>query len=811
MMMSKNITEENHRDESSRTSSSSDLKVDDSNGGTIRTALESCYEETNIEPIANASNHSHISPSSPLKNPWAKHDPRIQQQPTKVDFHSIMTQQEQEASKELATASGGTRLSKYDDEKVSEEELIQMAIKASLENVQHEEKAQYNISAANGEDNCHNSHVGDGDLDEDIKLAIQLSLAQANMEMNPYATNSMTFPLVDAKLRAHDYAKDANQDEVITTMETTLGESCLEKSPKDDNFLETDSSRNLNDPTTSVASMQCSTNANITREEEEEIMRAILEADDKEHAESIKLAMALQEEENRQYERIKVEKLKNSSSRSNVRTVTMGEFEEFRSCVAGGASASDANNVAGFNRRLYSHEDYDDHDEYYSREIVHQEYEDKYHHETDQSTVGYTINSSMPSKAWTKIDRNTIVGPNNEIRTKHDITLKNQSNADRLLGAKSRLAKSNGNLSVSDAAYNSFHQSLKNSMKRSMVKGVERSGTGRAENYAEKTRGGAMDGNVRLLITKAINNGLIQHCNGVVKEGKEAIVYHADAGSQSDGFDVAVKVFKRIEEFRNRSAYVDDDPRYHGSKFRNIDKRQQVEVWAEKEYRNLLRASRAGVAVPTPIMQKENVLFMRFLGEGGWPAPQLREIGIKKQSRKWIVLYIQVLVAIRRLYHCARLVHADLSEYNILVCPMSQVENAMDKSEEAKDDLQIVLIDFGQAVERNHPSALDLLERDLSLVNSFFDKQGIKTLPSDQCLDFVLEKLEHQDEEEQEEETYKVVNDSSKVDEVACPTNDDQESTESKEEWRHNIKGWDDVKDMEKLERMLAKIQSQHS
>ena len=111
---------------------------------------------------------------------------------------------------------------------------------------------------------------------------------------------------------------------------------------------------------------------------------------------------------------------------------------------------------------------------------------------------------------------------------------------------------------------------------------------------AEKTRGGATDGSARLLISKkAVTNGLIQYCNGVIKEGKEATVYHADGNtdidseseSESAGFDVAVKVFKRIQEFKGRrGAYIDNDPRYYGKKFKNADRREQVELWTEKEY-----------------------------------------------------------------------------------------------------------------------------------------------------------------------------------------------------------------------------------
>lgn len=65
-------------------------------------------------------------------------------------------------------------------------------------------------------------------------------------------------------------------------------------------------------------------------------------------------------------------------------------------------------------------------------------------------------------------------------------------------------------------------------------------------------------------------------------------------------------------------------------------------IWTTKEYRNLIRAHRAGVAVPKPLHQKENVLFMRFLGDNGWPSPQLREVEIKKGSDKWTTFYCQV-------------------------------------------------------------------------------------------------------------------------------------------------------------------------
>eukprot|EP00536_Pseudo-nitzschia_multiseries_P012553 jgi/Psemu1/260703/estExt_Genewise1Plus.C_4850040 len=254
---------------------------------------------------------------------------------------------------------------------------------------------------------------------------------------------------------------------------------------------------------------------------------------------------------------------------------------------------------------------------------------------------------------------------------------------------------------------------------RGTSKGVATHGTGRAGTDSDATKGGALDQHVRLHISRAINAGIIERCNGVVKQGKEAVVYHATAAAiaRNDGHDVAIKVFKRIKEFKGRGEYVDGDPRYAGRSFKSFTDREQLEVWTEKEYRNLVRAYRAKVPVPNPIHYKENVLFMRFLGQDGWPAPQIREIEVRRGSSKWTALYEQVMESVRRLFRDARLVHGDLSEYNILVAPNSQT----------------VLIDFGQAVEVRHPKAEELLKRDLSRVREFFEKKkGVTTTRNDE-------------------------------------------------------------------------------
>ena len=64
---------------------------------------------------------------------------------------------------------------------------------------------------------------------------------------------------------------------------------------------------------------------------------------------------------------------------------------------------------------------------------------------------------------------------------------------------------------------------------------------------------------------------------------------------------------------------------------------------------------------------------------------------------------------VKSLYAKAELVHADLSEYNIMIW---------------KD--HPVFIDLSQSTHKNHPSSLIFLRRDLNNINTFFVKKNVK-------------------------------------------------------------------------------------
>lgn len=203
-----------------------------------------------------------------------------------------------------------------------------------------------------------------------------------------------------------------------------------------------------------------------------------------------------------------------------------------------------------------------------------------------------------------------------------------------------------------------------------------------------------------------MNSRIFKYLNGVVSAGKEARVYW---GVRETGSDVAVKIYLTVSaEFRRRLPYIIGDPR-----FKRIKKgiRNLVNLWARKEYRNLKTANNAGVHCPEPYTVKKNVLVMEFIGEEGRSAPLLSEIAVRKQD------YTKTLSMIRKLYRNARLVHADLSEYNIF-----------------KYQKQLILFDFGAAVDLAHPNAEDFLIRDITNINRFFSKRDVDVLSLEETL-----------------------------------------------------------------------------
>jgi RIO kinase 1 len=205
-----------------------------------------------------------------------------------------------------------------------------------------------------------------------------------------------------------------------------------------------------------------------------------------------------------------------------------------------------------------------------------------------------------------------------------------------------------------------------------------------------------------MTINELRSDGTLQYIKSSLAAGKESKVYLAIA---PDGSLLTVKIYLIVSaEFKKRMQYIAGDPRFSDLK---RGSRSLIMTWVRKEFKNLQTAHAVGVRVPLPIAVKKNVLVMEFIGDGeGNPMPALvnaEEITLND--------YQQVIEQMTMLYQKAKLVHADLSEYNIF-----------------KTDLGTMLFDFGSAVDIRHPNAKQFLLRDVLNVNRFFEKRGIEIL-----------------------------------------------------------------------------------
>ncbi|XP_006462576.1 hypothetical protein AGABI2DRAFT_186466 [Agaricus bisporus var. bisporus H97] len=250
--------------------------------------------------------------------------------------------------------------------------------------------------------------------------------------------------------------------------------------------------------------------------------------------------------------------------------------------------------------------------------------------------------------------------------------------------------------------------------------GVNRKGPSAHANMKDKsdraTNEQVLDPRTRLILFKMIGRGLIDEVNGCISTGKEANVYHAVA---PEGKDLALKIYKTsILVFKDRDKYVTGEYRFRRGYSRR-NPRKMVRLWAEKEVRNLKRLVAAGIRCPDPIEVRENVLVMTFLGdEDGWASPRLKDATLPSDVLD--SLYAELVLIIRRLFQHCKLVHADLSEYNILY-----------------HQNHLYIIDVSQSVEHDHPSAFDFLRNDIKNVEEFFGRLGVRCLGLRRCFEFV--------------------------------------------------------------------------
>ena len=217
-----------------------------------------------------------------------------------------------------------------------------------------------------------------------------------------------------------------------------------------------------------------------------------------------------------------------------------------------------------------------------------------------------------------------------------------------------------------------------------------------------KVESEVFDRSTLLELSHLIGKGILETIENPLSTGKEANVFRATTPS---GNYIAVKIYKmETTKFMRRKEYLDGDPRF--KKFKRSE-RDFVYAFAQKEYKNLEICFQAKVHAPKPLLQVKNILIMEFLGEEGLPYTQLNILGPESISQ-----LKSILLDMRKMYR-AGLVHADISEYNVLVGPKPY------------------LIDFGQGVVLSHPNAEKYLERDIHNIVKYFAKFGFKMGPEE--------------------------------------------------------------------------------
>ena len=192
------------------------------------------------------------------------------------------------------------------------------------------------------------------------------------------------------------------------------------------------------------------------------------------------------------------------------------------------------------------------------------------------------------------------------------------------------------------------------------------------------------------VLYKLANQGYLDVLNGAISTGKEANVLK---GIKEDG-----SIVKKMQY------YIAGDPRFN---VRSSNKRQLINNWVNKEYRNLTRLNDAGVNVPEAITSLNNVLIIEFIGdEDGNPAPTVKNL----PPQDPVDFYEKLVDQMDKFINKANLIHGDLSSYNIL-----------------NFDEEPVIIDVSQSVVKDHIIARELLERDIKNISFEFKKMGVDT------------------------------------------------------------------------------------
>jgi RIO kinase 2 len=193
-----------------------------------------------------------------------------------------------------------------------------------------------------------------------------------------------------------------------------------------------------------------------------------------------------------------------------------------------------------------------------------------------------------------------------------------------------------------------------------------------------------------LALTTLTKKGTVQALGCLIGVGKESEVY------EGMGLGVLVLKFHRVgqrsfQSARLKRGYMPDAGHCPWIFASNLSARMEYEA---------LTTLHPAVSVPLPIDQNRHVVVMSFV-----PGVNLSQAVLEAPG----VVLDEILANVGAAYRLG-IVHADLSEYNVMV-----------------DEEQCWLIDWPQWMETAHPNAHEILTRDIeNILQHFRRKYGIE-------------------------------------------------------------------------------------
>lgn len=201
-----------------------------------------------------------------------------------------------------------------------------------------------------------------------------------------------------------------------------------------------------------------------------------------------------------------------------------------------------------------------------------------------------------------------------------------------------------------------------------------------------------------------VKKDLIFALGAIIAKGKESDVYEA---LTEEGTVYAMKVYKigRVSFTNVRKKRVSETSDFRSWMTANYEA-------ARREYHALRKLEGLSPAFPRAVSYSRSTLLLQAVS------------GVRLSQRPYLedprAMLRAILAAMRKAYLTARMVNADLSEYNVLT-----------------DGAAVWLIDWPQSVDAEHPNATELLSHDVKAVAAFFSRAyGVESDPQ-RSLDYV--------------------------------------------------------------------------